>query len=207
MEADHVPYDHPWEEVLLGEVASVIVGGTPSTAVPAYWDGTVPWMASGDIHLRRITDVPGRITELGLARSAATMVDPPSVAVALAGQGKTRGTAALVEVALCTNQSVALIRPGHRLDARYLFHNLAARYDELRARSSGEGRAGLTKSIIEAVPIPLPPLEDQRRIARVLDETDALIDDTEAYHSKLLEVRIGLARDLLSGSRPIERIA
>src|SRR5947209_5547538 len=110
MLADSVPFQHAWSEVRLGTVANVEVGGTPSTAIPAFWGGDIPWMSSGDVHQRQITDVPGRITLLGLQSSNAKMVPAPAVAIALAGQGKTRGTVALTLVPLCTNQSVALVR-------------------------------------------------------------------------------------------------
>jgi type I restriction enzyme S subunit len=199
MSVDAVPFQHPWNEVKLGLVAVVEVGGTPSTAVPAFWGGEIPWMASGDVHQRRIEDVPGRITELGLHSSNAKMIPPPAVAIALAGQGKTRGTVALTMIELCTNQSVALVR-GHEgvLDSSYLFHSLDFRYEELRARSAGGGRAGLSKGLIEAIPLPLPPLPEQRRIAEMLDTVDAAIQQTEALIAKLKLMKAGLLHDLLT---------
>lgn len=87
-----------WSTATLGQVSECILGGTPSTEVPQFWGGDVPWMASGDVHLRRVKDVPGRITALGLRSSNATLTSPPAVAVGLAGQGKTRGTVALTRV-------------------------------------------------------------------------------------------------------------
>src|SRR2546425_4484852 len=131
MSENSTPFNHPWPEDIIDNVATVTVGGTPSTDVSSYWGGQVPWMASGDIHLKRIFDVPQRISELGLRHSNARLVDPPCVAIALAGQGKTRGTAALVLCRLCTNQSVALISPKTQdVVAEYLFLNLQFRYDE-----------------------------------------------------------------------------
>jgi type I restriction enzyme S subunit len=156
-------------------------------------------MASGDVHQRRITDVPGRITALGLRSSNATLVDPPAVAIGLAGQGKTRGTAALVERRLCTNQSVALISgDGQNLLTSFLFHDLDYRYEELRARSSGGGRGGLSKSILEQIPLLLPPLLEQRRIAEILDTVDDAILCTERLIAKLELMNQGLLRDLLT---------
>ena len=90
----NIPFDHPWQEDVLGNIGNVVVGGTPRTSVGKYWNGDVPWMVSGDVHLKRITNVSGRITDLGLRSSNATLVAPPAVAVSLAGQGKTRGTVA-----------------------------------------------------------------------------------------------------------------
>jgi type I restriction enzyme, S subunit len=192
-----VPSD--WMASRLGRVASCTLGGTPSTAVRSYWGGPIPWMSSGDVHIKRIFDVPGRITQAGLDASNATLVDPPAVAVALAGQGKTRGTVALVNVRLCTNQSIALLK-GERceLDTRYLFHDLSRRYVELRARSSGGGRAGLSRRVLDEVPVLLPPVPEQQRIADILDTLDEAIRKTEQLIAKLTQVKQGLLRDLLT---------
>ena len=193
---DPVPFQHPWPEKLLGEIAKVTVGGTPSTAIARYWDGDVPWMASGDIHLGRIYDVSGRITDVGLKASNATLVKPDAVAIALAGQGKTRGTVALTKTTLCTNQSVALISPDEReLLPAYLYQSWIPRYEELRNRSAGGGRAGLTKAILEQVPVQLPPLAEQRGIAEVLSALDEQIEAVEHEKAKLTQVLIGAFDD------------
>lgn len=164
-----------------------------------FWGGPIPWMASGDVHLRRIHDVPGRITETGLRCSNATLINPPAVAVGLAGQGKTRGTVALILCSLSTNQSIALLRAnGSDLRTDYLFHNLDRRYEELRARSSGGGRGGLSKSILEAVPIDLPPINEQQQISKILDTLDTAICETESLIDKLKAIKQGLLHDLLT---------
>jgi type I restriction enzyme, S subunit len=199
MRNDTLTLDRPWAVKNLGAVADVEVGGTPSTVVSTFWNGEIPWMVSGDIHQRRIIDVLGRITEAGLRSSNAKIIAAPAVAIALAGQGKTRGTVALTLKPLCTNQSVALIRAHEdALETRYLFHNLDARYEELRARSAGGGRAGLSKAIIDAIPLTIPPLIEQRRIAEILDTVDATIQHTEALIAKLKQMKAGLLHDLLT---------
>jgi len=199
MSRDSVPFEHPWNEALIGEVADVIVGGTPSTAIPSFWGGTFPWMASGDVHLRHVQDVAGRITESGLRYSNAVMVDPPAIAMALAGQGKTRGTVALTHISLCTNQSVALISPDDKqLDPVFLFQSLIPRYEEMRSRSAGGGRAGLTKAIIERTPVQLPPPAQQRKIARILTTVDNLIEKTEALIAKYQAIKQGMMHDLFT---------
>ena len=194
-----IPFDHPWSQEAIGSIGNVTVGGTPRTSIKEYWDGDVPWMASGDVHLKRITDVPTRITKLGLRFSNATLVEPPAVAISLAGQGKTRGTVALVLCQLCTNQSVALIKgSATRVVTDYLFYNLEFRYEELRSRSAGEGRAGLSKQILEQVPLPLPPLPDQTRIAEILSSVDRTIAQTESLIAKQQRIQTGLMQDLLT---------
>lgn len=188
-----------WPVELLGEVADITLGGTPSTAVASFWGGSIPWMASGDVNLREVFDVSGRVTPLGLTCSNATLIAPPAVAVGLAGQGRTRGTVAFVHIELCTNQSIALLQGRPReLDTRYLFHNLEGRYEELRARSSGGGRGGLSRSILSQIPIAIPPISEQRRIVEILDTVDKAIQDTEKLVSKLQRMQQGLVHDLLT---------
>lgn len=188
-----------WPVRPLGDTASITLGGTPSTQVPSFWGGSIPWMASGEVNLKEVWEVEGRITSQGLASSNATLVQPPTVAVGLAGQGKTRGTVACVHIQLCTNQSIALIK-GDEVTAhtRYIFHNLDARYEELRARSSGGGRGGLSRAILAEVPLPLPPLPEQRRIAEILDTIDEAIRRTEQVIAKLRQMKQGLLHDLLT---------
>ena len=189
----------PWPVCLLGEVSEITLGGTPSTDVADYWGGSIPWMASGEVNKRHIFEVDGRITEIGLASSNATLVDPPAVAIGLAGQGKTRGTAALVHIRVSTNQSIALIKSkSPSLHTNYLFHNLDHRYEELRSRSVGGGRAGLSREILQRVPVALPDPAEQSRIAAVLDTVDEAIAKTEAVIAKLKQVRAGLLHDLLT---------
>lgn len=188
-----------WIQYELGELTEIILGGTPSTAIPALWGGTVPWMSSGDVHLKIIDDVPGRITRRGLESSNARLVSPPNVAVALAGQGKTRGTVAFVQTTLSTNQSVALLHPiNERLDARFLYFNLDHRYEELRNRSMGGGRAGLSGGVLARVPIVLPPRDVQRRVAQILDALDSQIRIARELVIKLRLQADGLLDDLVA---------
>jgi type I restriction enzyme S subunit len=187
-----------WVKTNLGSVATVIVGGTPRTDVDAFWDGEISWMASGDVHLRRIFDVPGRITELGLRSSNTKIIEPPAIAIALAGQGRTRGTVALTYSPICTNQSIALVKTDENLDINYLFYDLENRYEELRTMSAGGGRAGLTKSIIESIPLFMPKPDEQRKIVEILDAADEAIAACAAALNKLLNIKAGLLNDLLA---------
>ena len=85
-----------------------------------------------------------------------------------------------------------------RVVTDYLFYNLEFRYEELRSRSAGEGRAGLSKQILEQVPLPLPPLPDQTRIAEILSSVDRTIAQTESLIAKQQRIKTGLMQDLLT---------
>ena len=197
------PIPQDWEVKRLGELGEIITGGTPSTSIPNYWGGDIRWMSSGEVHQKRIRDVEGRITNEGYAVSSATMLPVGSIVVALAGQGKTRGTVAITECELCTNQSIGAILPDCACDSEYLYYCLDVQYDNLRAASSGDGsRGGLSKGILENYRVALPQdIEEQRRIATALGEVDKLIESLDEQIEKKRLIAKGVAHDLLSGKK------
>ena len=190
-----------WKSVRLGELSEIVTGGTPSTEVPAFWGGDIRWMNSGDVHLKRIHDVDGRITQLGYASSNARLIPIGSVVIALAGQGKTRGTAAITECELCTNQSIGAILPSEKHDSECLYYVLAMQYEKLRAASSGDGtRGGLSKKILEEYIVKLPvDIAEQQAIADLLSEQDAAIAALEEKREKYARIKDGMMRDMLTG--------
>ncbi|MPY68138.1 restriction endonuclease subunit S [Deinococcus sp. SDU3-2] len=187
-----------WEEKKLGELANLLAGATPSTSKKEYWGGDIPWMSSGDIHKKRVRDVQGRITELGYKSASTKMLPINSVLVALAGQGKTRGTVATNAIELCTNQSIAAIMPLEKLNYEFLYSFLDSKYEELRSLSTGEGgRGGLNLGILRDLHIPLPPtLSEQTRIAAALSSLDAIIAAHQSKQAALREHKRGLMAGL-----------
>ena len=189
-----------WDVKQIGEFTDCTAGGTPSTLNSAYWGGEIPWMSSGELHLKRVRDVEGRITELGLNSSSTKIIPSHCVLIGLAGQGKTRGTVAINLIELCTNQSIAAIFPNKSFNSEYLFHNLDARYDELRELSTGDGgRGGLNLKIIKSIDIPFPSLEEQDAIASVLSDLDAELAALESRREKTRDIKQAMMQELLTG--------
>jgi len=193
-------FSGPWDVKQIGEFTDCTAGGTPSTLNSAYWDGEIPWMSSGELHLKRVQDVEGRITKLGLNNSSTKIIPSRCVLVGLAGQGKTRGTVAINLIELCTNQSIAAVFPNESFNSEYLFHNLDARYDELRELSTGDGgRGGLNLKIIKSIDIPFPSLEEQDAIASALSYLDAELAALEARRDKTRNIKQAMMQELLTG--------
>lgn len=193
-----IPQD--WEIRRIGDFTDCTAGGTPSTQVSSYWGGEIPWMSSGELHLKQVYDVAGRITQKGLENSSTKFVPANSVLIGLAGQGKTRGTVAISKIPLCTNQSIAAIFPTDEFNSTFLFYNLENRYDELRALSTGDGgRGGLNLTIIRNVSVKFPPLPEQTAIATALSDTDALISSLQTLIAKKKAIKLSAMQNLLSG--------
>ena len=123
--------------------------------------------------------------------------------VALNGQGKTRGTAAILQRRMTCNQSLAAILPEQRtLVADYLFQYLSAKYASLRRLTGDSGRNGLNLKHIRSIRIGYPPLAEQRKIAAILSLVDDAIEKTQAVIDQVQVVKQGVMEDLLTRGLP-----
>jgi len=127
------------------------------------------------------------------------MIKENSVLIALAGQGKTRGTVAINRIPLSTNQSIAAMTFTSEICPEFIFSNLENRYDELRRISSGDGtRGGLNKQLVGDVIIPYTFLKEQQAIGKFFTNLDHLI----TLHQRKLETLKKLKKAMLQKMFP-----
>jgi type I restriction enzyme M protein len=176
-----VDIDSNWPLVEIGKLCELATGGTPRSNVKEYYvNGTIKWLVSGDIHKEEIYECDGRITELGMKESNAKILPINSVLIALNGQGKTRGTVALLRTEATCNQSLVAICPieNTKLMPEYLFLVLKSKYQEIRDITGDNQRSGLNMPIIRNIKISLPPIEVQKRIVSTFEEEYLIIKQT-----------------------------
>lgn len=195
-----IPED--WEIKRLGNITDIYSGGTPDTNNSKYWGGNIPWMSSGELNKRFIYDVIGKITESGLNNSSTHWIPKECILIGLAGQGKTRGTAAMNFIPLCTNQSIAAIYPSDKFVSTYIYYYIDSIYDYLRKISDGGGgRGGLTKALIGNLNIPLPNKKEQNKIASALTSIDNLLLSLDKLIEKKRLIKQGAMQKLLTGKK------
>lgn len=158
---------------MIDEFCETGSGGTPSRTNKDYYGGRIPWVKSGELREGLITDTEEKITERAIKESSAKMV--PSGAILLAMYGATVGRMAFLGVDAATNQAVCNIRPDPKIALpRYVFHCLQSKISHFLSRAAGGAQPNISQGIIRETKIPLPPLDEQRRIAAILDSADAL---------------------------------
>ena len=196
-----IPED--WEVKRISDFTSIITGGTPSTQRPEYWGGSIMWMSSGELNKKFVFDVEGRITTEGLLNSSTHIIPPFCVLIGLAGQGKTRGTAAYNYISLCTNQSIAAMLPNDKYNSLYLYYVVDSKYEYLRLLSSGDGgRGGLNKNLLNSLEISFPKtIAEQQAIAEVLGDIDGLIAALDKKIAKKRLIKQGAMSQLLTGKK------
>ena len=159
------------EHKRIGDFAVCFPGATPKTTHPEYWEnGTIPWMSSGEVNQEEVTFTEKKITQKGYDETSTKMVPVGTVVIALAGQGKTRGSVAITRISLCTNQSLCAIVTDETVLSEFLFHYMRSQYLKLRDLSAGNGtRGGLNMKMIESYLVPVPPVEIQSEIVGILN--------------------------------------
>jgi type I restriction enzyme, S subunit len=164
-----------WVETTLGEVAEIVGGATPKTSVDEYWDGDVYWATPKDLSElegAEIASTPRTLTKAGLRSCSARVLPPGSV---LLSSRAPIGHVAINTVPMATNQGFkSLIPHRDRVDAKFLYWWLRRNRPALEAMGTGATFKEISKKTTEAVPLRLPPVEEQRRIAAVLDAADGL---------------------------------
>lgn len=174
MFGDPVENDKGWEQKTIGSFSKCVAGATPSTKVKEYWDGgTIPWLSSGEVGNGRIYATEKHITQEGYDNASTKLIPPHTVVMALAGQGKTRGTVGVAEIPLCTNQSICSIITNDGVNVDFLYYQLGYLYHELRDISNGDGgRGGLNLKLIQGFKVLVPPFDLQQEFASKIESIE-----------------------------------
>jgi type I restriction enzyme S subunit len=173
--SDVLPSD--WGRVSLRWISTMYAGGTPSKNIEEYWeDGTVPWLNSGAVNQRLVTEASTFITQDAFKNSSAKWIPKNALVMALAGQGKTKGMVAQLGIDTTCNQSMAAIVPDALSDSRFLFWWLTKNYQNIRNMSGGDNRDGLNLELLGNIECPIPSNEEKEKIANFLDHETAKID-------------------------------
>lgn len=185
-----------WRTTTIGEIASVVGGGTPSTARPEYWDGDIAWLTPGDLAGREgstVISTSRSVTDAGLAQSSAKML--PRGTVLLTSRA-TVGATAIAGIPMCTNQGFQSLIPGPDVLPRFLMYWVQANTEEFQSRASGSTFPEISGKKIKAIPITLPTLPEQRRIADLVGRVDALIQALANEASALWRVYFDMANGI-----------
>lgn len=179
---------HDWPMVRLGDVCEVVSGGTPKTSVEEYWGGEIPWVTPADLSKLKGLEISSgerAITQRGVDKSSAVLL--PAGSVVLSSRAPI-GYVAIAQVPMATNQGCKSFIPSSEVDARYLAHYLLSQKDALQSLGTGATFKELSKSRAADIRIPLPPLDEQRRIAAILDEVEKLSSSQAAKLACLREL-------------------
>lgn len=195
------------KRIVLGDIANISSGGTPSRAKSDYWKGEIPWVKTAQIQNCRIDmqDVDEWITEKGLQNSSAKVVPAGTILMAMYGQGKTRGQVAVLNIDASINQACAAIELDKSVDKDYIYQLLLASYQRIRRMSNTGGQENLSATLIKEIPVLLVSLSEQKAIADLLVIWDEAIEKTKQLIQAKQSQLIQLSKELLFGRKRLAK--
>jgi len=165
------------------EVAKVFSGGTPSRKNKSFWEGgEIPWIKTGEVNYYDIRDTGEKITPIAVEKSAAKMVPPDTVLVAMYGQGPTRGRVGYTVIEASINQACAAIVVNKNvLRSRYVYYYLSKEYENIRSMGHGAAQPNINAGMIKNFAIPTPSLEKQDEALTLISGINTRIQEIRSH--------------------------
>jgi type I restriction enzyme S subunit len=181
-----------WVNCRLGDLTLTITGGgTPSKGQSAYWNGDIPWASVKDMkELKYLDDTEDHVTREGLENSSSNLIPPNSIIVCTRmGLGKI----AINRVPMAINQDLKALELPPEVDPDFFL----ILYKTRKVKGTGTTVHGIKQDELLALPVALPPLEEQSRIVSKVDELMSLCDKLETQQQARRELRDCLRESIL----------
>lgn len=167
-----------WKSMLMGNVFSVHVGATPSRKNNEFWKGDIFWVSSGEVAFCEIHKTAETITNEGYENTSTEIHQEGTVLLAMIGEGKTRGQAAILRVPATHNQNTAAIRVSEiGLPPEYIYYFLQYQYEQTRRVGSGNNQKALNKNRVASIQFPLCSAEEQIAVVQALSEKLSFVEN------------------------------
>jgi type I restriction enzyme S subunit len=192
-----IPED--WEVKKLGDIAEIISGGTPKTNVPEYWNGSIKWCTPTDITKcsgKYLFETDRTISSKGLVNSSAKLLP---IGTLLLCSRATIGEIRIAAVEISTNQGFKSLVCKSEVSNEFLYYKLLTMKSVMLEKAIGSTFLELAKKEVASLEIDLPPLPEQQAIARVLSDTDALINALDKLIAKKRDIKKAVMQELLTG--------
>lgn len=187
-----------WEWVKLGQVFNVYVGSTPSRKRADFWNGDISWVSSGEVAFCRIKGTKEKITNIGY-ENASTEIHPiGTIMLAMIGEGKTRGQAAILDIAAAHNQNTAAIRVSEsKCSSSFVYYYLVYQYEITRKIGSGNNQKALNKERVSDLIFPLCSIAEMDEVVRCIDEKLSIADQLDQTITTALQQAEALRQSIL----------
>jgi type I restriction enzyme S subunit len=184
-----------WQRVPVGKVCDSIV---PGRNKPKYFDGDIPWVTTPEISGRYVPSALQKnyVSETVLKECGGKIVPKGAVVMAAVGE---LGLVALATEKVVLNQQLHAFVCSNSVDNEYLAYALKAQKHYMESVASKTTIPYMNKTNCESIPIPLPPLSEQKKIAQILSTWDQAITATERLLENSQQRKKGLMQQLLTG--------
>ena len=195
-----------WGLPQIKDIASISSGSTPNRNNSEYWNGNIAWVTTGELSSGHVNHTSELITVKAVKETKMRIYPQGTLLMAMYGQGKTRGTVAILEIDAAVNQACAAItvKDGK---SKFLFYQLKNSYQDIRKLSNTGNQENLNADIIKTYQVPWAPDEEQERISTILTTQDKVIELKEKQLTGKQRQKKYLMQQLLTGKKRLPGFA
>lgn len=181
--------------IALSNVLKTASGGTPSRGNENYYNGSIPWVKSGELNYNTILDTEEHLSKNAIDNSSAKIFPAGSLLIAL--YGATIGKLAFLGIPAATNQAVCCIFPNANYNLQFLYYYLQLKYDFLINKAKGGAQKNISQEILKHLEIPVPSLPEQRKIVDEIEKAFRAADKVQKAVQNALEEAKKLKQSIL----------
>lgn len=189
-----------WRLPQIKDIASISSGSTPNRNNSEYWNGNIAWVTTGELSSGHVNHTSELITVKAVKETKMRIYPQGTLLMAMYGQGKTRGTVAILEIDAAVNQACAAITIKNG-NSKFLFYQLKNSYQDIRKLSNTGNQENLNADIIKSYQVPWAPDEEQERISAILTTQDKVIELKEKRLAEKQRQKKYLMQQLLTGKK------
>lgn len=148
-----------WEERKLGDITDSFSGGTPSVANQSFYNGSIPFIRSGEINENK-TEL--FITQEGLSNSSAKLVSKGDILYAL--YGATSGEVGISQISGAINQAILALKPKFSYNSYFIMQWLKKEKQTIINTYLQGGQGNLSGNIVKDLYIKIPKNKDEQKL-------------------------------------------
>lgn len=199
VESKHLTYPESWTLTKLRKCGVWSAGGTPARESVVYYEGSIPWVKSGEVNYCIVRETEEHLSKEGARQTTCGVLPVGTLLIAMYGAGVTRGRVALLGVPASTNQAVATFNGHDGIENEFIYYWFEFNYQRIRSWAAGSNQDNLSGFLLKSLPIALPDHDEQIEIVKPLKAADVAIRTASEKIEALQVTKRTLLQNLLTG--------
>lgn len=199
VESKHLIYPENWTLTKLRKCGVWSAGGTPDRETVAYYEGSIPWVKSGEVDYCIVRKTEEHLSTEGAKQTTCGVLPVGTLLIAMYGAGVTRGRVAILGVPASTNQAVSSFNGHDGIENDFIYYWFEFNYQRVRSWAAGSNQDNLSGFLLKSLPIALPDHDEQLEIVKPLKAIDVAIRTALEKIEALQVTKRTLLQNLITG--------
>lgn len=189
-----------WEVNTVKSIGEIVTGGTPSTKKREYYSDDIDdgylWATPIDLgYSKFIKNTNTKLTYLGLKETRII----PKESIMVTCIGSTIGKVGMAPQKMATNQQINSVICNMYNNPHFFYYYFQQIRELIKSLAGVQAVPIINKTTFSNLQIPIPPLQEQQKIASILSTVDEKLENLQSKKSQYEQFKKGLMQKMLTG--------